>query len=201
MPSVTTERYTTVAMVLHWAIAISIIGLIVAGVWMVDAIKQPDTRAAAFNIYQLHKSLGLTVLLLSVVRLAWRLTHRSPPLPAGMTPFQRTAAHSTHILFYVFMIGMPLAGWAMVSASKLGLPTIVFGQFEWPHIVWIETLEIGQKAAAEAAFKATHKYMGYMLAALLVLHVGAALKHHFVDRDGVLARMVPGLRPRDSHHA
>ncbi len=194
-----TERYTAVAIALHWATAVSIVGLVVAGVWMVNAIKSPDTatRAAAYDTYQLHKSLGLTVLVLSIVRLIWRLIHRAPPMPAGMTPFQRKAAHGTHVLFYVLMIGMPLAGWAMVSASKFGLPTIVFGLFEWPHIGWVENL--ADKDAAETAFKAAHKYMGYGLAALLALHVGAALKHHFVDRDGVLARMVPGLRARDTH--
>jgi cytochrome b561 len=202
MNAIGTERYNAVAMTLHWLIALSIIALIAAGVWMVDAIKQPESRATAFQTYQLHKSLGLTVLVLSVLRLAWRLAHRAPPLPDGMSAFERFAAKSTHVLFYALMIGMPLAGWAMVSASKFGLPTIVFGLFEWPHIAWIETIEnLESKAATEAVFKTAHKYMGYGLGALLVLHVGAALKHHFVNRDGVLARMVPGIQARGSRNA
>lgn len=191
------ERYTTVAIALHWAIAVSIVGLIASGVWMVDAIKRPETRAIAFETYQIHKSFGLTVLVLSLLRLLWRLTHRAPPLPEGLSAVERFGAKATHLLFYVLMLGMPLAGWAMVSASKFGLPTIVFGLFEWPHIAWISGIaEVETKAAVEAAFKTGHKYAGYLLAALLLLHVGAALKHHFVNKDGVLARMVPGLRPR-----
>lgn len=186
------SRYTTVAIILHWMIAISIIGLIGAGLWMVEAIKKPETRALAFDVYQLHKSLGLTVLVLSVVRLLWRLAHPAPPLPAGMSSIERFGATFTHVAFYVLMIAMPLAGWVMVSASKFGLPTIVFGLFEWPHIAWIAALE--GKEPVEAAAKSAHKYMGYGLAALLALHVGAALKHHVVNRDDVLARMVPGLR-------
>ncbi|NJO56506.1 MAG: cytochrome b [Rhodospirillales bacterium] len=192
LPHTTTDRYTTVAIALHWMIALAIVGLIASGMWMVDAIKRPETRAVAFDVYQLHKSFGLTVLVLTVVRIGWRLLNPPPPLPASITGLSRIAAHGTHALFYILMIAIPLAGWAMVSASKFGLPTIVFGLFEWPHVTWLAALP--DKEPAEAAAKLAHRVMGYTLAAMLVLHVGAALKHHFVDRDGVLARMVPGLR-------
>lgn len=187
-----TTRYSTIAIVLHWTIALALIALLAAGWWMTDAIKQAATRGLAFQVYQLHKSLGLTVLVLSSVRLLWRLVNPPPPLPESMTSFERTAARATHWLFYALTIGMPLAGWAMVSASPLGLPTIVFGQFEWPHIGWLAGLE--QKAAAEALFKTAHRYMGYGLVALIALHVAAALKHHVIDRDDVLARMLPLVR-------
>jgi cytochrome b561 len=192
LPRSTTDRYTTVAIALHWSIAVAIVGLIASGVWMVEAIKRPETRAVAFDVYQVHKSFGLTVLVLTVVRIGWRLLNPPPPLPASVTGLGRFAAHATHAVFYILMIAIPLAGWAMVSASKFGLPTIVFGLFEWPHITWLS--ELPEKEPAETAAKLAHKAMGYTLAALLVLHVGAALKHHLVDRDGVLARMVPGLR-------
>jgi len=177
------ETYTTVAVALHWVIALAILAQLATGVWMVDAIKVPETQGQAFVVYQFHKSLGLAVLALSLARLAWRFVY--PPL-------ERTGAHASHILFYVLMIGMPLLGWAMVSASPFGLPTIVFGLFEWPHIPVLADLE--DKKPVEQAFKTAHMAGGFILAGLLILHVGAALKHHFVSRDNVLARMVPGVR-------
>lgn len=186
------QTYSTVAMVLHWAIAIAIVGLIAAGTWMADAIKVPETQGLAFSVYQWHKSLGLAVLVLSVLRLAWRFVKPPPPLPASMPGWERTLAGVSHTAFYVLMIGMPLLGWAMVSASPLGLPTIVFGLFEWPHIPFLADLE--DKKPVEDALKTAHMAGGYLLAGLLVLHVGAALKHHFVSRDDVLARMVPGVK-------
>lgn len=193
------ETYSTVAMALHWAIAAAIIGLLAAGWWMTDAIKVPETQGWAFVTYQFHKSLGLTVLVLSVVRLGWRLWHPPPPLPVGMSSFERLAARVSHTAFYVLMIGMPLLGWAMVSASPLGLPTIVFNAFEWPHIPFLANLE-DKKPVAEA-FKSAHAAGGLVLAGLVVLHIGAALKHHFKDRDSVLSRMVPGLKaPRATAH-
>ena len=190
------QTYTAVAIILHWAIAVSIMTLIIAGWWMSEAIHKPETKALAFKVYQLHKSLGLTVLVLSILRLAWRLANPPPPLPAGMTRFERTAAVLTHAAFYVLMLAIPLAGWAVVSASPLGLPTIVFGLFEWPHIPMLA--DLADKKPAEHLFKTAHEVMAYGLAALLVLHVAAALKHHFVNRDEVLAHMLPFVRTRKS---
>ena len=186
------DRYTLVAITLHWLIAAAILSLLAAGLWMTDAIKQPETQGLAFSVYQWHKSIGLTVLVLSVARLVWRLAHPPPPLPASLTPFERKASHVVHVLFYVLMIGMPLLGWAMVSASPLGLPTIVYGLFEWPHIGMLA--ELDNKKPVEDALKLAHRTGGYLMAGLVVLHIGAALKHHFVDRDGVLSRMVPMAR-------
>ena len=194
MSTAARTRYSVVAIVLHWTIALALIALLAAGLWMTSAIRTPGSQALAYEVYQLHKSLGLVVLALSLLRLGWRLLNPPPPLPEAMTGVERVAAHAAHLAFYALMIGMPLVGWAMVSASPLGLPTIVFGLFEWPHIGWLAGLE--DKAAAEAALKAAHRYMGYGLIGLIVLHVGAALKHHVVDRDDVLARMLPVARRR-----
>ncbi|MEL7049912.1 MAG: cytochrome b [Pseudomonadota bacterium] len=195
MPRVESETYSGVAIALHWLIAMAIIGLLASGMWMEDAIEEPETQALAFVVYQWHKSFGLTVLVLSLARLAWRFLKPPPALPSTMKPWETRVATVSHTGFYILMIGMPLIGWAMVSASPLGLPTIVFGLFEWPHISWLANLE--NKKPFEDAFEEAHEVGGWLLAVLLALHVGAALKHHFVDRDGVLARMVPGLRPRN----
>lgn len=193
MSSTKQTRYTAVAIMLHWLIALCVIGLIGAGIWMSDAIKDPKTQGLAFVVYQWHKSIGLTVLVLSIARLVWRLIHPAPPLPASLTPLERMAARFTHVAFYVLMIGMPLLGWALVSASPLGIPTIVFGLFEWPHIGWLAGLD--DKKSVEDALKYAHGTAGYVMGGLIVLHVGAALKHHFIDRDQVLARMLPWGRP------
>jgi cytochrome b561 len=187
-------HYSVVTMTLHWLTAVAIVLLLVAGLWMTDAIKHPETRNFAYKVYQWHKGLGLTVLVLTALRIGWRLANPPPPLPATMTAFERAGASFTHAAFYVLLLAIPLAGWAMVSASPLGLPTIVFGLFEWPHIPVLAGLE--DKKFAEDAFKAAHKYMGFGLMALLGLHVAAAMKHHLVNRDDVLARMLPGVRVR-----
>lgn len=183
-------RYGTVAILLHWTIAAAIVTQLAIGLWMVRAIHLAGWQAAAFQAYQWHKSLGLMILALSLLRLCWRLANSPPPLPTTMTKLQRMAAKSMHALFYVLMLGTPVVGWLMVSASPLGLPTMVFGLFEWPHIAWVAGLGGG----VEAAFKTAHRSMGYALMGLLTLHVAAALKHHLADRDDVLARMLPWLR-------
>lgn len=184
--------YTAVAITLHWLTAIAILLLLIAGLWMTDAIKQPDTRNFAYKVYQWHKALGLTVLVLTLARIGWRLLNPPPPLPTGMSRLERMGAAFSHAAFYGLMLGLPLAGWAMVSVSPFGLPTMIFGLFEWPHIPWL--VDIADKKPVEAVFKSAHKYMGFGLMALLGLHIGAALKHHFVNRDDVLARMLPGVR-------
>jgi cytochrome b561 len=184
------SRYSTVAIALHWMIAAAIVAQLASGLWMVGAIRSSGSQALAFHAYQWHKSLGLAILALSLVRLVWRLANPPPSLPVAMTRIEMAAARITHALFYALTLGMPLVGWAMVSASPLGLPTIVFGLFEWPHIGWLA----GQGGGVEAAFKSAHRAMGFALIGLLVLHIAAALKHHLFDRDDVLARMLPMAR-------
>lgn len=189
------RHYTAVAMVLHWLIAVSIIAMLATGLWMVDAIKVPETQALAYDTYQFHKSLGITILALTALRIVWRWLNPPPPLPSEMGASMRFAAHATHVLFYALMLALPLTGWAMVSASPFQIPTIIFGLFELPHITPLEQVE--DKAAVEAQIKTVHDLAGKLMIGLLVLHVAAALKHQFVDRDQLLARMIPGLAMKE----
>jgi cytochrome b561 len=186
------SRYSAVAIILHWVMALLIIFMISMGLWMHDAIKVQATQMLAFETYQLHKSIGLTLLILTVLRLIWRITHRAPPLPEHMGRWERVAATLSHGGFYLLMLALPLSGWAMVSVSPYGLPTIIFGLFEWPHIAPLEAM--ANKEAAEALFKDVHELLAFGTIGLLALHIGAALKHHWIDRDDVLARMLPFLR-------
>jgi cytochrome b561 len=188
------SRYSFGAMLLHWLMALMIVGLFVAGLWMHEAIHEPETKAQAFKVYQLHKSAGLMVLLLTLLRLAWRFLHKPPALPVHMKSWERLLARLSHVGFYVLMLAVPLSGWAMVSASPFGLPTIIFGLFEWPHIGPLAAIE--NKAPVEHLFKEAHELLAFSMIGLLLLHIAAALKHHFIDKDDVLARMLPLVRQR-----
>jgi cytochrome b561 len=179
--AVSTRRYTRTVIVLHWMIAALIVWQIASGVWMVPAIDDPARWERAFQLYQLHKSMGLTVLALSLVRLIWRLGHAPPPLPAGVLPWQRRASRVVHAMLYGLMIAVPLAGWLVVSSSPLGLPTLLYGWFEWPHLPL--------SPALEPTAKTTHRLLAYALGVLAAGHVAAALKHQIVDRQAVLQRM------------
>ncbi len=186
------QSYDRVAIALHWAIAAAIIILIYVGKWMTEALETHSApQMVVFQAYQWHKSVGLSVLVLSLFRIYWRVRHKPPALPDQMSAFERLASHAAHIGFYGLMIGLPLTGWAMVSTSPWGLPTIWFGLFEWPHLPILSTLE--DKKPVEAVFKEAHELLGNLAIGLIVLHVLAALKHQFINRDQVLARMVPWL--------
>ena len=183
----TPATYNRVAIGLHWLIALMIIGQLAGGLVMVTM----GVSSLTFELYQWHKSFGILILLLSFARLGWRLTHPVPALPAGMKPWEKAAARFTHIGFYVLMIGVPISGWLMVSASTLGIDTVLFKLIPWPHVPGIP-----QSEALEELFKGGHELLAKLTIGLLVLHLGAALKHHFVNRDDVLTRMIPLLRPR-----
>lgn len=187
-------RYTRVAIILHWLIALMILGMLVAGLWMTGAIKEKATQAAAFEVYQLHKSFGLIILALSLLRLAWRLMHPPPPFAAEIPRWERLAARITHWLFYGLMIGLPVTGWMMVSASPWGIPTLMFGGPEVPHLDLLATLDRAGKILWEERFKTVHKLLAFGGIGLIILHAGAALKHHLLEQDDTLARIVPRLR-------
>jgi cytochrome b561 len=158
-------------------------------------VRIPNEDAALkFQIYQLHKSFGVTILLLTLVRIGWRLTHRPPPLPAAMAGWEKVAARGTHGAFYVLLIVVPLLGWAYVSAAPLNVPTFLFGVVPWPHMPFFEG--IAERKDIAELFEESHEFAAKTVLALLVLHVAAALKHHFIDRDDVLARMLPLIRKR-----
>jgi cytochrome b561 len=185
------KRYGNVAVTLHWLIALAIIGMLILGKYMADL---PNSDPSKFDLIQLHKSFGISILALSVLRLVWRLVNKVPPLPAQMPTWERYAAHASHFLLYVLMIGIPLSGWAMVSASPLGIPTIWFGQFEIPHLPGLQGL--ADQRATEDQLKEVHELLGNLMIALLLIHVGAALKHHLWDRDDVLTRMLPFVKTK-----
>ena len=181
--------YDSVAKTLHWLIAFAIVAMLVIGWTMTNIAKDNPYR---FGLFQLHKSVGITILLLSLFRLYWRLTHPAPPLPIAMPAWEKFAARATHWIFYVLIIGMPLVGWAIVSASPFNLPTVLYGIIPWPHLPVLPDLDPDSKKQAVHLFDTMHDYGAYILASLLVLHVGAAHKHHWLDRDDVLTRMAPG---------
>ena len=172
-----TERYGSVAIAFHWLLAVMIVGSFSVGLYMSDLAMSP-TRLKLFNW---HKWAGITIMALSGLRLLWRLTHRPPP-DVAMPHWQRVAAHATHWALYALFFLTPLAGWAYSSAA--GFPVVVFGVLPLPDFVPVD------KALAEI-LKTGHHLMAFVLAAVVLLHIAAALKHHFLDRDGLLMRMWP----------
>lgn len=150
----------------------------------------PNTASIKFDLYQLHKSFGLSILALTLVRIAWRLTHRPPALPPTTPAWQALAARAMHFAFYVLMIATPLVGLAMVSVSPKGVPTEYFGVLPIPHLPFWESAK--DAGALEATFADLHEFLAFSILGLFALHVGAALKHGLVDRDGVLRSMAQG---------
>jgi cytochrome b561 len=171
-------RYTVVAQALHWVIA-ALIATQFTLAWMQDDLPLGMHKLA---LLARHKSFGMTVLMLAVLRLAWRSFNPAPPLPAGMSNIERFLAKATHLMFYLLLFAMPLTGWLMSSAKNYSVSW--FGLFTWPDLVgpnehWFEV------------FKRTHGLLGAVLFAIVILHVLAALKHHFWNKDDVLKRMLP----------
>ena len=173
-----TERYSGVAIALHWLLALMIIVSLSVGFTMSDMAMSP-TR---LKLYNWHKWAGVTILALSALRLIWRLTHRPPP-DVAMPAWQAQLAHVTHGLMYALFFAVPLVGWAYSSAA--GFPIVWFGVLPLPDFVPVD------KALA-AAIKPWHGRLAYSLLALVLLHVAGALKHQLLDRDGLLQRMRPG---------
>jgi cytochrome b561 len=186
------STYSAVAITLHWLIAalmLTNIGL----AWYVNTLPRAD-QLGSLPI-QLHKSIGITVLLLTLVRIGWRLAFPAPSLPDHMPAWERWAAKTTHLAFYVLMLAMPLSGWAWVSTSPLlkHHPTVLYNVIPWPAMP-MPGLDPDQTFAASKLFGQTHSLLALVAYATIALHVAAALKHHIIDRDDVLARMIPLLR-------
>jgi len=183
-------RYGMVAMLFHWVIAALLIANICLGLYFADLPSGPWKGELA----QWHKSIGLTVLVLSLLRLAWRLTHAVPPLPAEMYWGLRAAARGSHYLFYFLIVAIPLTGWIMVSASAIGRPTVYFHMFNWPHIWFLADLPRQQKVGIHDMLETMHNVLAWSAIVLIPLHVAAALYHQFIRRDEVLLSMLPYRR-------
>ena len=164
-------RYSGVAILFHWTIA----ALVLANLWI----------GLIGGSMPAHKAIGITVLVLTLGRIGWRLGHATPPLPAGTPGWERLAASASHALFYVLLLVLPLSGWAMVSGAKRN-PLDWFGLFPIPY------LPISPSLAHQG--HEAHEVLGFAMLGLVALHIAAALRHHFLLRDGMLARMLPGAR-------
>ncbi len=179
----TPRRYTATAMALHWLLALALVGIFCFGLYMTSLPFSP----ARLKYFNWHKWAGMTILILSALRLLWRITHRPPALPDSITRtmprWQHVAHTGTHHLLYALFFIVPLMGWIYSSAA--GFPIVLFGVLPLPDLV-------GKSPELAEALKPWHGYAAYTLAALVVLHVAAALKHHLIDRDGLLSRMLPG---------
>jgi len=179
------STYSRVAIWLHWIIALLVIAN-VALVFAHEAVEGPFSR----TLMNWHKANGITVLALTLVRLGWRLAHRPPPYPQGVAGWERAASKLVHWSFYVLLVALPLSGWLWMSAAEVARPISWFGLFTVPF------LPVGRGEDASDAFHEAHEFMGLLTIGLVLLHVGAALKHQFLDRNNLLSRMIPALRVR-----
>ena len=173
--------YTRTAVALHWLVAAGLAAALAVGFYMVDLPLSPFK----LQIYSWHKWAGVTIFLLVFVRLVWRLKHGAPESPANMPAWQQAVADYTHRALYVLMVAIPLTGWLMSSAK--GFQTVYFGILPLPDLV-DKNKELGHTLAL------VHEALNFTLVALVLAHAAAAVKHHFVNRDEVLARMLPFLR-------
>lgn len=181
-------RYHGVMMSLHWLIAAAVLTNIGLGLYMGTLAR---TDPMKFEIIQLHKSVGLTVLILSIAIVIWRLTHRAPPLPAGMAPPLKLLASAVHVLLYVLIVALPLTGWLMVSSSPHGGSLSYFGLFDWPLIGFLAHMAQPDKKALVGTFAETHETLAWIMIGLVPLHVVGALWHQFFGSESVMRRMVP----------
>jgi cytochrome b561 len=183
-------RYTAVAIALHWIIVAAIVYQLALGWRMGDA--EGPARTAILN---LHKSVGIVILLLSLARLAWRLANPPPPPHESLTQMERRLSELVHHGFYVGLLGLPLTGWAMISTTRAGGVTRLFGLMPWPRLPLISMLPGKVREFLSGPLELSHTALVWMTLALLALHVIGALKHHFLSMAPVLARMAPGARP------
>lgn len=174
-------RYTPTAIALHWLAAALILANLAFGLYVSGMTLSP----AKLRYLSWHKWVGVTILLVSAARLTWRLRHVPPALPGTMRPWEVRAANASHALLYVLFFAAPISGWLMSSA--LGFQTVYLGVVPIPDLLQ-KNRELGE------ALKVVHRSINYSMAALIVVHAAAALKHHFHDRDDVLVRMLPLLR-------
>ncbi len=177
---VESTRYTFAAIALHWIVAALIVANLAFGLYTVNLPLSPQK----LKLFSYHKWIGMTVLLLAAARLLWRATHAPPALPESMKPWEKRAAHAAHVALYVLFFAAPLSGWLFSSAT--GFQTVYLGVLPIPDL-------LAKNKEVADILKVAHHWINYAMAAVIVLHAGAALKHHLIDRDEVLARMLPFL--------
>ncbi|XHS79140.1 cytochrome b [Burkholderiaceae bacterium UC74_6] len=177
MNTPTTSRYSSVAIAFHWVLAVAIVTALGVGLYMTSL----PFSMQRLKLYNWHKWAGVTILTLSALRLLWRLFHQ-PPADLPMPRWQALAAHATHWFLYAAFFAVPLSGWAYSSAA--GFPIVWFGVLPLPDLV-------AKDPALAETLKTLHHLLAYALAAAVLAHVGAALKHQFIDRDGLIRRMLP----------
>ena len=180
-------RYSTVAIILHWLIGALLIFEIGLGHNMEEA--EGPTK---FAVFQLHKSIGITILLLVVLRLLWRFMRRPPAVSAK--GWEKTLAHIVHGLFYVLLFALPITGWVTISTGRVVVPTLLYGAFPWPDAPGFVGMAAVAKKGWHDAAAFIHVNLANLMLLLFALHVLGALKHHFIDRDADIAKMAPGTR-------
>ncbi len=188
-------RYNRTAMVLHWLVASLLLINIVVGLKGASA-EGPGAR----QIIDMHKSIGLTVLGLVILRILWRLSHRPPPLPEAYPKIEKSGAHAAHLALYAVMFLLPFTGYLHDSAWKGAAthPILLYGLIPFPRIGFIEAMAPGTKEHLHALFFGWHVWLGYILYGLVALHLLGVAKHHAFDREEELQRMLPaGYRRPD----
>ena len=185
------QRYTRIAMLLHWVVAV-LIFTNVALAWTWPSLADAQVRPAI----DLHKSIGITVLGLAILRILWRFGHRPPPLPQGYAGWESVTSHIVHWGLYAILFAMPLTGWILDSAYKdaASHPMFLYGLFQWPRLGFVMALDPDTKKAVHDGFGAAHEYIAYAIYALVGLHIAGALKHQWLDGTRELQRMWPGRR-------
>jgi cytochrome b561 len=182
----TASRYGYVATALHWVIVAGV----VAQYFLAEAAEDHEgARASAFSAAGLHNSIGVTILALAVLRVLWRVVELPPALPQTMKRYERMLARLTHFAFYALLFALPLTGWALATADQQGLS--FFGLFDLPQLRLGAQLPIEGGTLTEDQLEEIHEVLFNVLLGLAALHIGAALKHHFFDRDNVLRTMLP----------
>lgn len=175
------QRYSSVAIILHWVMAVAFLLMLTSGLTM-KYITLP--QALKFNMFQWHKSLGIIVLMAFFIRIGWRLFHKPPALPVTMPGIEVLLAKAGHWALYAFMLAVPVTGWLLVSSSVYGLPTVVFGWFIWPHVPGVAGNELVQEIAGNA-----HWILAWAFGFAILGHILAVVKHYVFEKDNLLTRM------------
>ncbi len=194
-PPFRASRYTTGAIVLHWVIAVLVILQIAGGYVMDDAVEEGS--ALQYTLFQLHKSVGVTVLLLTVARILWRLFNPPPADPPGVSATDRRIAGIAHRIFYVLLLAIPLAGWLVITVSPIQIATVLYFQdwLPWPNLPVLGSLSPDARAGIEHLAQDVHGILAYAMGALVLLHIGGAMKHQL--KDGRYLRRMTGFAGGD----